>query len=181
MRSHRAMFVAGAAFLAACSSAPPKDTLATLHKVAPDLQDVKVEGGLDTAMRCSGVGKIERGRDRHFEMPGLHGLVELFPLFFLIAEQCVVRRDGDARPWLRRRLHAGGIGNAPVRAKRIQAFLQRITTREREHGVHAIRRELTSRGRDVAAAPVDDCVGAELADQRDPLITGGRRQHTRSA
>ena len=51
MRSHRAMFVAGAAFLAACSSAPPKDTLATLHKVAPDLQDVKVEGGLDTAMQ----------------------------------------------------------------------------------------------------------------------------------
>ncbi|HKQ16512.1 MAG TPA: tetratricopeptide repeat protein, partial [Steroidobacteraceae bacterium] len=51
MRSHRAMFVAGAAFLAACSSAPPKDTLATLHKVAPDLQDVKVEDGLDTAMQ----------------------------------------------------------------------------------------------------------------------------------
>ena len=45
MRSHRAMFVAGAVFVAACSSAPPKDTLATLHKVAPDLQDVKVEGG----------------------------------------------------------------------------------------------------------------------------------------
>src|ERR1043165_8321229 len=51
MRSHRAMFVAGAAFLAACSSAPQKDTLATLHKVSPDLQDVKVEGGLDTAMQ----------------------------------------------------------------------------------------------------------------------------------
>jgi len=51
MRSHRAMFAAGAAFLVACSSAPQKDTLATLHKVAPDLQDVKVEGGLDTAMQ----------------------------------------------------------------------------------------------------------------------------------
>ncbi|MGH8236835.1 MAG: hypothetical protein ACREXP_07400, partial [Steroidobacteraceae bacterium] len=51
MRSHRALFVAGAAFLAACSSAPRKDTLATLHRVAPDLQDVKVEGGLDTAMQ----------------------------------------------------------------------------------------------------------------------------------
>ena len=51
MRSHRAMFVAGAAFLAACSSTPQKDTLAGLHKVAPDLQDVKVEGGLDTAMQ----------------------------------------------------------------------------------------------------------------------------------
>ena len=50
MRAHRAMFVVGAAVLAACSSAPPKDTLATLHKVQPDLQDVKVEGGLDTAM-----------------------------------------------------------------------------------------------------------------------------------
>ena len=51
MRSHRAMFAAGAALLVACSGAPPKDTLATLHKVAPDLQDVKVEGGLDTAMQ----------------------------------------------------------------------------------------------------------------------------------
>ena len=51
MRAHRAMFVAGAAVLAACSSAPPKDTLATLHKVQPDLQDVKVDGGLDTAMQ----------------------------------------------------------------------------------------------------------------------------------
>jgi tetratricopeptide (TPR) repeat protein len=51
MRTHRAMFVAGAALLAACSSTPQKDTLATLHKVSPDLQDVKVEGGLDTAMQ----------------------------------------------------------------------------------------------------------------------------------
>ncbi len=51
MRAHRAMSVVGAAVLAACSSAPPKDTLATLHKVQPDLQDVKVEGGLDTAMQ----------------------------------------------------------------------------------------------------------------------------------
>ena len=51
MRSHRALFAAGAALLAACSSGPQKDTLATLHKVAPDLQDVKVEGGLDTAMQ----------------------------------------------------------------------------------------------------------------------------------
>ncbi len=51
MRTHRVMFVAGAAFLAACSSGPQKDTLATLHKVKPDLQDVKVEGGLDTAMQ----------------------------------------------------------------------------------------------------------------------------------
>ncbi len=50
MRAYRAMSVVGAAVLAACSSAPPKGTLATLHKVQPDLQDVKVEGGLDTAM-----------------------------------------------------------------------------------------------------------------------------------
>ena len=51
MRSHRAMLAAGAAFLVACSGTPQKDTLAGLHKVAPDLQDVKVEGGLDTAMQ----------------------------------------------------------------------------------------------------------------------------------
>jgi cellulose synthase operon protein C len=51
MRAYRAMSVVGAAVLAACSSAPPKGTLATLHKVQPDLQDVKVEGGLDTAMQ----------------------------------------------------------------------------------------------------------------------------------
>ncbi|HEY7638577.1 MAG TPA: tetratricopeptide repeat protein [Steroidobacteraceae bacterium] len=51
MRSGRALTLIGAAVLAACSSAPQKDTLATLHKVAPDLQDVKVEGGLDTAMQ----------------------------------------------------------------------------------------------------------------------------------
>ncbi len=50
MRSHRTPLIVGAVFLAACSSAPQKDTLATLHNVAPDLQDMKVEGGLDTAM-----------------------------------------------------------------------------------------------------------------------------------
>ena len=50
-RSRRALTLVGAAVLAACSSAPQKDTLATLHKVSPDLQDVKVEGGLDTAMQ----------------------------------------------------------------------------------------------------------------------------------
>jgi TolA-binding protein len=50
-RSRRALSLVGAAVLAACSSAPQKDTLATLHKVSPDLQDVKVEGGLDTAMQ----------------------------------------------------------------------------------------------------------------------------------
>lgn len=50
MRAHRAFVVVAAASVAACSSAPQKDTLATLHNVAPDLQDVKVEGGLDTAM-----------------------------------------------------------------------------------------------------------------------------------
>jgi hypothetical protein len=51
MRAHRAMCVVGAAVLAACSSAPPKGTLATLHNVQPDLQDVKVDDGLDTAMQ----------------------------------------------------------------------------------------------------------------------------------
>ena len=50
-RSHRALSLVGAAVLAACSGAPPKDTLASLHKVPADLQDVKVEGGLDTAMQ----------------------------------------------------------------------------------------------------------------------------------
>src|SRR5215510_15128444 len=50
-RSRHALTLISAAVLAACSSAPQKDTLATLHKVSPDLQDVKVEGGLDTAMQ----------------------------------------------------------------------------------------------------------------------------------
>jgi TolA-binding protein len=50
MRSRHAPLLVGAVLLAACSGAPQKDTLATLHKLPPDLQDVKVEGGLDTAM-----------------------------------------------------------------------------------------------------------------------------------
>jgi tetratricopeptide (TPR) repeat protein len=50
-RSRRVLTLVGAAVLAACSSAPQKDTLATLHDVPPDLQDVKVEGSLDTAMQ----------------------------------------------------------------------------------------------------------------------------------
>ena len=50
MCSRRAPLLVGAAMLAACSSAPQKDTLATLHGVKADLEDVKVEGGLDTAM-----------------------------------------------------------------------------------------------------------------------------------
>lgn len=53
MRAHSTSFVVVAALLAACSSAPRKDTLASLHKVAPDLEDVKVEGGLDTAMHST--------------------------------------------------------------------------------------------------------------------------------
>jgi TolA-binding protein len=51
MRSRHASLLITAAILAACSSAPPKGTLATLHKVTPDLNDVKVDGGLDTAMQ----------------------------------------------------------------------------------------------------------------------------------
>jgi cellulose synthase operon protein C len=51
IRSRHVLTLIGAAVLAACSSAPQKDTLATLHEVAPDLQDVTVEGGLDTAMQ----------------------------------------------------------------------------------------------------------------------------------
>lgn len=50
MCSRRASLLISAAILAACSNAPQKDTLATLHDVKPDLSDVKVEGGLDTAM-----------------------------------------------------------------------------------------------------------------------------------
>lgn len=50
-RSYRALSLVGAAVLAACSSTPQKDTLATLRNVPADLQDVKVEGGLDTAMQ----------------------------------------------------------------------------------------------------------------------------------
>ena len=50
MRARHVTLLVSAALLAACSSAPRKDTLATLHNVAPDLKDVTVEGGLDTAM-----------------------------------------------------------------------------------------------------------------------------------
>ena len=50
-RSRHALTLVGAAVLAACSGVPQKDTLATLHKVSPDLQDVKVEGGKVVAFR----------------------------------------------------------------------------------------------------------------------------------
>jgi tetratricopeptide (TPR) repeat protein len=39
------------ATLAACASDPTRDTLAELHNVAADVEDVEIEGGLDTAMQ----------------------------------------------------------------------------------------------------------------------------------
>lgn len=50
MRPFRAPLILGSALLAACSSHPDKDTLATLRNVPADTKDVQVEGGLDTAM-----------------------------------------------------------------------------------------------------------------------------------
>jgi len=51
MRSSRLAFVIGATLLAACSGTPRKDTLASLHDVAADTQDVQVQGGLEAAMQ----------------------------------------------------------------------------------------------------------------------------------
>ena len=52
MRRSRAALLLGSAILAACSSTPSnKGTLATLRDVPADTADVRVEGGLDTAMQ----------------------------------------------------------------------------------------------------------------------------------
>jgi tetratricopeptide (TPR) repeat protein len=50
MRLPRPVLLAAAAGMVACSGNQPKGTLATLHDVAADTQDVQVEGGLDTAV-----------------------------------------------------------------------------------------------------------------------------------
>lgn len=50
MRSSRIALVVSWTLLVACSGSPRKDTLATLHDIPADTQDVRVEGGLDSAM-----------------------------------------------------------------------------------------------------------------------------------
>jgi hypothetical protein len=93
----------------------------------------------------------------------------------------VVGREGDARPSLRRRIHAVRVGHAPAGAQRVEARVQRRAAGQRQHGIHALRRELARRGGDVAAAAVDGHVGAEPAHQRDALVARSRRQHARAA
>jgi TolA-binding protein len=51
MRPSRAALFVGTTLLVACSGNSSKDTLATLHDVPADTQDVQVEGGLDAAMQ----------------------------------------------------------------------------------------------------------------------------------
>ena len=50
---HRVRFglLSISAMLAACASSPERDTLAELHDVPADVEDVEIEGGLDTAMQ----------------------------------------------------------------------------------------------------------------------------------
>src|SRR5688572_9341138 len=51
MRPSRIALVVGSTLLVACSGSPRKDTLATLHDIPADKQDVHVEGGLEAAMQ----------------------------------------------------------------------------------------------------------------------------------
>jgi TolA-binding protein len=50
MRRSRIALVVSSTLLVACSGISRKDTLATLHDIPADTQDVRVEGGLDAAM-----------------------------------------------------------------------------------------------------------------------------------
>ena len=50
MRNVKAILLLTPFVVAACSSNPDKRTLAELHGLRPDLQDVQVEDGLDKAM-----------------------------------------------------------------------------------------------------------------------------------
>lgn len=50
MRPSRIALVVSSTLLVACAGSPRKDTLATLHDIPADTQDVHVEGGLDAAM-----------------------------------------------------------------------------------------------------------------------------------
>jgi tetratricopeptide (TPR) repeat protein len=51
IRCVRIGFVLTSAALAACASSPERDTLAELHTVPADVEDVEIEGGLETAMQ----------------------------------------------------------------------------------------------------------------------------------
>lgn len=51
MRPSRIALVVSATLVAACSSNPSKDTLATLHDLPADTQDVRVDGSLDAAIQ----------------------------------------------------------------------------------------------------------------------------------
>ena len=51
MRALRLTCVLGPALLAACADQPARDTLAQLHDVPADVEEVKVEQGLETAMQ----------------------------------------------------------------------------------------------------------------------------------
>jgi tetratricopeptide (TPR) repeat protein len=51
IRRVRFGLLSASAMLAACASSPERDTLAGLHDVPADVEDVEIEGGLDTAMQ----------------------------------------------------------------------------------------------------------------------------------
>jgi TolA-binding protein len=51
MRGLRLSLGLASAAIAACASSPDRDTLAELHSVPADVEDVAIEGGLDTAMQ----------------------------------------------------------------------------------------------------------------------------------
>jgi cellulose synthase operon protein C len=51
MRALRLTYVLGPALLTACANEPARDTLAQLHDIEPDVEEVKVEQGLETAMQ----------------------------------------------------------------------------------------------------------------------------------
>ena len=51
MRARRLTYLLGPALLGACAGEPARDTLADLHDIEPDVEEVRVEQGLETAMQ----------------------------------------------------------------------------------------------------------------------------------
>src|SRR5690349_975538 len=152
-------------------------------RLSADLEQHFTEhaSGFDAPVCGRRVCKAERGSDRHFEWPCFHGLVELLPLRHPVIRERVERNNGDAFSRLRNGLDAIGIGDLATGAQAVDAFLERITAREREHGVDALRRELACLRENVALAPIDDHVRTEPLDQRDTFVSRRCREYARTA
>src|SRR5215813_6689130 len=111
---------------------------------------------------CS-LGKRIRRSDWHFELRSIQRTVQSFKLTH--SGNCIVRLDCYGPllfwPWL----HSIRIGNAASASKRMDTFLESVTSRKREHCINSLWRKATSRSNYVLLLSIYGPVGAQTPHQ----------------